>query len=261
MENFIVENSQAPGAIGDSLAAFPALQAYAWRGEKEIGVYFSCEAVRPLFNHHKVIILEERPEKATVLDIQKFAPRVMGSGMSMSQGYLEEIGLKDVAAIKSPELSLELGPPINPLQTYDILFSPFSNSDNNTQTKVWPEKSWNFLIWGLKERGANIALLGTEGDLKDNDFWNHFPGNKILNRPLREVGQIIRDSYLIISVDNGMNWIAQGVKARHILLLPKTAHPNWTSHKSPKAANLFIDAPGEAVLNLASNALKERKFQ
>jgi len=254
-ESIVVENSQQSAAIGDTLASFPALMAYAWRADKPITVWLSSAACRPLLPaHHNINQVEERPKKPSkILDIQAIAKRHIRSGFSMSQGYMEEIGLADSAKERHPELTIDIGPQPETISQFQVLLAPFSHSDNGTNTKIWPDSQWDKLITYLRQKGLSIGLLGVESDM--TDFWRQQPIKPLLGRPLRSVGWLLMACGFVISTDNGINWMAQAVKAKHILLLPGTAHPGWTGNRTGKALMTMVSSPAEVVMQMCNKIL------
>jgi|GEM_PF-5276629 len=255
---FIIENSAAPGAIGDTIASFPALKAMAWRSEKPINVYLSSKPCRPLLNFHNINQLEERPSEAKILDIQTFAHKYMNTGQSMGQAYMAEIGLPEVAAQKVPELEIYLEdvPPSGQLAVYDVILAPFSNSDNGTNTKIWPIEKWELLYLFLRSRNYTVAVLGVESDITER--WKTI-GTHILDLPLSLVATMMDFSGLTISVDNGINWIAQAIKCPHLVLLPATANPGWTANRAQNAINMPIAIDVETVMGKAEEILNAQK--
>lgn len=245
MSIWIVENSSSPSAIGDSVAAFPALHAVAWADP--IKIYFAAEKVRDLFYHPKAELLSERPSEGRLLDIQPLFRQFSHTGLSMPRAYMMGAGLTQLAQSNyTPEIHFNLDNENFP-EEWDFLIAPFSASDNGTNTKVWPNKNWVAIIKELKRHKKKIGLLGTSKDSLD-DFKDLC--EPILDRPLLEVCKLLRGSCgIFLSVDNGMNWLAQGARPNHVLLLPKTQHPNWTGNPAQNAINMLIDAKPEQMLH------------
>ena len=241
-ETYIVENSSSPGAIGDTIAAFPALQAIAWRADKPISVYLASKPCRKLLSHPKIVVLEDRPASGHLLNIQAFAAKYMNTGQSMSQAYMAEVGLQDVAAVRVPELEINTDYDFQePFKSYNVLLAPFSHSDYGTNTKTWADDKWRDLVWylqGSKKARFSVGLLGTEKDI--TGMWETMPVDRILGLELAYVAGLISCANLTISVDNGINWITQAVKAPHLCFLPPTAHPGWTANRNPNAINMPV---------------------
>lgn len=249
-ETIIVENSAHPGAIGDTIAAFPALAAYAWRAATPVEVYLACAAVRPLLPKHPyIVLLDERPKKGMMLDVQQIAGAFIHSGMSMSQGYLDAIGLKDVARIKVPELQINIGQAPDQMPQYDVILAPFSHSDNGTNTKIWPREKWQALVSMLWQLGLTIGLVGTNKDINEWGFWKDEPVIDIIDMPLQVVGHFLRNAKVVVSTDNGINWMCQGLWVKHILMLPMTAHPNWTANLTRNGMNVPITIEVTPIFN------------
>ena len=260
IEPIIVENSARASAIGDTIAAFPALAAFAWRQTEPVEVYLACAVCRPLLpDHAKICQLTERPTRGVVLDIQEIAQRHLRSGASMSQGYMEAIGLPDVARVKIPEISIEIGEQPETMQQFDVLLAPFSHSDFGTNTKIWPKENWVTLIMALRQEGLAVGLLGTTQDLHEWEFWQEQPVKNIIDYPLQEVGHLMLKSKVVISTDNGINWMAQALKVRHIVLLPQTSHPNWSGNLAGNGFNLPITADSATVIAAARGAIAHAK--
>ncbi len=244
MRTIIVENSLAPGAIGDTLAAFPAIHAIAW--ESGAKVFLSSEPCRNLLYHPKVEILQDRPDEASILDVQQLFAQYAGTGLSMTRAYLKAIGLELLAQQpRNPEVILSVGLGEEPEEKFDFLVAPFSASDNGTLTKVWPTEHWKFLISTLHDHGQKIGILGGASDDTGQLGEGGLP---ILGKSLSEVCRMVRTAKAVVTVDCGVQWLCQGMQANHVLLLPQTAHPNWTANPNQNAVNLMIGAKPQEVL-------------
>lgn len=244
MTTYIVENSAAPSAIGDTVAAFPALHAKAW--ESEISVYLGSKPCRELLLHPKITQLEERPRDGIVLDIQKLYPQYSQTGLSMTRAYLEAIGLGLLARQqRNPEVILGVGLNEEPQEKYDFLIAPFSASDNGTNTKLWPVEHWKFILGTLHDHKQRVGILGAVSD--DTPALGE-GGSAVLGQPLSEVCRAVRTAKATITCDNGIGWLCQGMRANHIVLLPRTHHPNWSGNPASNAVNLFVDHQPKDVL-------------
>lgn len=252
MQPIIVENSAAPNAIGDTLAAFPALHAKAW--ETPIQVYLSAAHCRELLYHPKIELLETKPETGLHLDIQKLFPVYANSGLSMPRAYMMAMGLDGLAKSHYvPEIILDTQN-IKSDQNFDFLLSPFSASDNGTNTKVWSEYNWLLLVRELKKHNLKVGLLGTSKDTEYPDLAALC--EPILDNPLVDVCRIVEAAKCVISVDNGINWITQSMRTNHVLLFPATQHPNWTASPNFNAVNVPLSTNTETVFRAVQKLMQ-----
>ena len=261
MKPIIIENSLAPNAIGDSVAAFPALYALGWN--KPLQVYFSAEKVRDLFFHPKIELLTERPEDGEVIDVQKLFSIYAHTGLSLTRSYMMALGLDVLAKSQYlPEIHFNVGPE-RAEKIWDFIIAPFSWSDNGTNTKLWYEYCWILLVQELKKNKFSVGLMGTQKDYDSmsEEFKKGICDlvDPILDQNLIEVCKILRDAKIVITVDNGINWLAQGMDAAHILLVPNTHHPNWTANPSQFAVNLPVNSRPENVYGAIQHLIKTQK--
>lgn len=242
MARWIVENSAAPGAIGDTIAAFPALHAGAW--EYPLEVYLSSEPCRELLVHPQIAVLPQRPDNAGVLDVQKLFPSYAHTGVALTRAYMVQMGLNALAqAERPPEVILGVGLNEKPQEYFDILLAPFSASDNGTNTKLWPEENWYVLINFFLKMNQKLGILGTS-----KDQWALGKEHCVLDRPLPEVCRMVRNAKATICVDNGINWICQGMIANEICFLPQTQHPAWTGNPQQNGINLTVRSSTDDVM-------------
>lgn len=243
MKPIIVENPSAPNAIGDTIASFPALHAKAW--DSPISVYLSASSCRELLYHPKITQLTEKPESGHHLNIQTLFSQYANSGLSMPQAYMMELDLTSLAKSHYiPEIILDTQN-IKSDKKYDFLLSPYSHSDFGTNTKVWPEYSWVLLAQELARNNLKVGLLGTSND-KDYPALEPLC-EPILDLSLVDVCRLVEAASCVISVDNGINWITQGMRTNHILLLPGTQHPNWSANRNFNGVNLPLSATTQIV--------------
>jgi Glycosyltransferase family 9 (heptosyltransferase) len=259
MKTFIIENSAAPNAIGDTIASFPALHAFAW-GE-DIKVYLSAAKCRELFLHPKVEMLNEKPENGILIDVQELFPRYAGSGLSLTRAYMMAMGLEALAKSHYiPEIILNVGPE-EPERKYDFLLAPFSNSDNGTGTKIWNDYSWILVAQEIKRNNLSIGLLGTDADIKvasQDGFLRPLEGlcELVIDRPLPDVCRLLRAAKVVIGVDNGIGYLGQGMRANQIILHPLTQHINWSANPWPNGINLQLSAQPGHVFGAIQHLLK-----
>lgn len=229
-----VTNSVRPDAIGDALASFPAIHAAA-----PAAVYFTCAAIRPLFfptlpDMREIVVFEDPPPGARVLDVQKFASGAEHRDLHLAQAWFEILGLP------IPEMPLPIGHwPIvydrtmtGPLAAVDVWLAPFSASDFGSGTKVW--SGWAELVDRLHAKGLSVGLMCGKGEKPEG--WR--PDAYVSGLRLKAVCRILKEACCVVTVDNGVNWMCQAVAARHVLLQASNHGSHWTRDHGPAAVNI-----------------------
>lgn len=235
-----ITNSQAPGAIGDAISAVPAVAELARsRPPKSLRVYWSAQIVG-LFAIPAVDQFLGRPqdEETRSLDIQEIAQGFLHTGIPITEAWARALGMPGLPDDWQWPALWEDIPRTTGLIGFRpdapfVLASPFSYSDLGTGCKVWPKFKWLGLVESLQATGLQVGLLCHGQDPADAYFDFH-----VRNRPLPEVANWMRDAAAVVTVDNGMNWMAQATGARHALITAAAHPPAWSSNPGPNARNV-----------------------
>ena len=228
-----IVNSLHPHAIGDGLSAFPML----WKlsNIEPVSVYFSCAAIRPLCTFAETF---DEPLDGITLDIQEFAAAAEARGLHLAQSWYWRLGIDP----PNPPFAWPRLPAEEWLHRFDIVFAPFSGSDFDG-SKTWPLARWLQLSTELNPLKIVLLCGGTE----KTDGFNEHVTDMIRGRDLREVCGILRSAKIVLTIDNGIGWLAQAMGCQHVLLQPSNYRPTWTCNPNHNAINLPIAANIELV--------------
>lgn len=259
-----IVNSANPQALGDAISAVPAVALMglaAQDRQEELPVWWETEAVAGLFDLPGVRQKAGSPSPdllAHRLDIQEVARGFMHMGIPITEAWARAMGTTLPAGWCWPsmrgvegDLDHTLIPGFKPLQPY-VLFSPYSYSDNGTGNKEWPFFKWFGLVEQLQEAGLQVGMLAAASDSP-----LPIPGIvdfQVLGQPLPAVAAWMREAACVVTIDNGMNWLAQACEANHVLITAAAHPPAWSSNPSPAARNI-PDARTASIHEVVSAAL------
>ena len=218
-------NARNLNLIGDALCSVPYIVYLANKRGGVSVVEGFCKDVRKLipFSAYNVYFDQFTPEGTEVklLDLSKVFHHCnispIGAGLHMCQGYFA------IDNEQIPELPITLPFPITSVSftSRHIVISPFSRTDYQ-HNKSWLDERWVELGKRLlaNNMASKIVVVGSFNDdwsVFENCGFTLFPG-----RPLIEVLELIRDSRLFLSVDNGVSHLAHfGGIQHHLLLQPQ----------------------------------------
>ena len=240
MRRLYITNSANPQAIGDSISAVPAVAEVS--DGQPMEVWWEARIMRGLFDIPGVQQAIGSPPEGVEyqrLDIQQVARGFMHLGIPITEAWARAMGTTLPDDWVWPEMWGEqvwdatcLGfKPENPY----ALISPYSYSDLGTGCKEWAPFKWFGLVEQLKEAGLDIGLLGATTDpelpIPAIDF-------RVLGKPLQDVGHWMREAAVVVTIDNGMNWMAQAVGAKHVLITAAAHPPAWTANHGPNGRNI-----------------------
>lgn len=240
MESILITNSQAPGAIGDAMAAVPALVEVAEDGMNPLHIYWTAEAVVGLFNipnarQYHYSSTGAFPADKLSLDIQSVYAGFHSFGISMPEAWARALGTTLPDGWQWPRMNAEASLPVGGGKSTSptILISPHSYSDFGTGYKHWPMGRWLQLIDLLQDSGLQIGFLGSSNDPTTLPCDFEYKGH-----PLAEVASAMRSAACTITIDNGMGWLAQAAGAPHVHLLSVNQTREWSWDPGPRARNL-----------------------
>lgn len=237
--------------LGDSLCTLPAIYEYA--KDHKFDLWIENPGVRCLIiDHENINLLKECP-------IKKVYDHVIET--DISKLFMNCHSIEHMTQSHFREFNLPIpDQPIRPLIKFEshllagkyFIISPFSKSGVNT--KEWPYDKWNEIINSLKSYGS-IIILGSKEYLYDNPdgvFGNDV--TYLYDRPLDELSDIIDNSELVISIDNGISHLTYAIGAKHILLYPKILPECWV--RNPEAV-LLKGVPDDLSVETVWEAIKK----
>jgi Glycosyltransferase family 9 (heptosyltransferase) len=237
--SLLITNRIQLHAIGDAIAALPAAWILARSGT--IGeVYFTSRAVVGLFD---LGIPQAEWDYGSLplrtnytLETQEAVARSTGHFFreSLVQHYARAAGIAPDflpwprCMTVPPAMLPSLTPP-------PVLFAPYSNSDHGSGTKVWDMNNWVELANRVFEAGFPVYIL--RGAFESDDFLKTCP-NFLVGRPLWEVAWWMQNAAAVVTVDNGMGWLAQALGAPHVHILSSNMPLAFSSDSGPRAVNI-----------------------
>jgi len=214
-----------PGALGDAVAAIPALVPYVRRLSLHgfiDSVVWSCESAKDLFHLHVPQYTEEEAvslgiETSLKIDTQDVVKKYWDPSKSLAQMYgdFAQVDLKKFHwpvpnDVKSDYLERRV-------KGKFALLAPFSHSDSGTNTKTWEPWKWHQLAEVLREQGIEPVILGLRANKIEP--WEGKGYTMMISQPIREIMWTMMESQAVITLDNGMGWLAQSVQAPHVQIL------------------------------------------
>jgi len=241
----LVTNSHMPGALGDSIAAIPALVPYVRRLNLHgfiDSVIWSCPAAKDLFSLPVVQFNQEDAENLEIetmlkIDTQEVVKKHWSGTRSLVQMYGDyaTVDLKEPFAWSQPTIAkseyLE-----NRVKGKYALLAPFSHSDSGTNTKNWESWKWHKLAEVLREQGIEPVVLGLRANKMEP--WENKGHTLMVSQPLPEIMWAMAQAQAVITVDNGMGWLAQALQAPHVQILSSNMPAAFAWDHGPLAKNL-----------------------
>ena len=237
------------GLIGDSVCAFPAIQAKAAAEPDGVALWMDNKDVQGLLPENpKIKLLTERPEKPDyVMEAGPVFSRFVYTH-HMRQGYFSCLDLPIPTEV--PPIKYRKDPNHPGIGfSFDILVSPFSRSDHN-HNKKWYDDRWYDVTCQLTALGYRILVVGSAEDMKTDtadvflqavrDTIN--PDSRqvygVYDLKLDTVMDAIEHAQLCITLDNGISHLVSAVGANHILLYPGCLPSPWVRNPNSNALHI-----------------------
>ena len=244
-QSLFVTNSHMPGALGDSIAAIPTLVPYITRLVEQgfvDCVVWTCPAAKDLFPLPIPQFTKDEAESLEIenyikIDTQEVIRKNWDSGHSLIEMYATYsfIELADPFKWPAPNALPSEFLKRKALGRYAML-APFSHSDAGTNTKTWDSWKWHKLAETLREQGIEPVILG----IRANNIapWDGKGYTLMISQPMQEIMGAMLDSCAVITVDNGMGWLAQSLQAPHVQILSSNMPSAFAWDHGPLAKNL-----------------------
>lgn len=251
----LVSNSTHPAAIGDAIAALPAV----WRLAKEgliSRVVWSCPLMPGVFDLGIPQHSWEDPGLAAYpgnprhLEVQAIVSAGLRAGPdSLPRYFWRAAGLPADEPLVWPVCSTY--PPVPAGVDADwVLVAPHSHSDHGTGTKVWPAHKWGAVVDAIKDYSPMATLAGPTD--KGFDFnWDL----TLVGLSIPELIAAMTIASVVITVDNGMGWLAQAIGASHIQILSSNMPEAYSFDPGPHATNLPHNASAPDLVNAVKGYL------
>lgn len=237
-----VVNSANPGALGDAISAVPAVAEVA-RHNGGLKVWWQAEPIADLYdikNCQQFAGAPPQMNKCIRMDVQQVAAGFMYLGIPLVEAWARAMGLPGLPGVPNdilwprPNVSKREGAPLGLDQSRRfVLVSPYSYSDNGSGTKIWPEAKWRELAERLRKCGLQVGLVCGSKDPQNTEY-----DFCIRGRRLQEVFSWLLDAAVVITVDNGVNWLCQSCGARHVLITAANHPLDWSASRSENAINV-----------------------
>jgi ADP-heptose:LPS heptosyltransferase len=167
-----------------------------------------------------------------VLDIQSVARRPEARGLHMSDGYARLSGFaietrrpsidRTLARAHRPDLGL--GPRYAVLVRHTVSGRHFGPRQDHS--KRWAEEKWRELARRLeRDLGLDIVSIGTPEERRLESA--HVLDVHCLS--ILQVAGLLADATLMVSVDNGVYHLGQGLGTPTVHLYPRWLGPNWVA--------------------------------
>jgi len=249
--NLNIINSLQPQAIGDAISAFPLL--WELSQAQRLFVYFSCTAVRPLCNFATT---SDEPLDGPILDIQDFARAAQMRGLHLVQSWFWHFGMPiPQPPFEWPRLATRLVS-----DHFDVAIAPFTRSEperawppRSLFSNVWPLANWTDLCHSSTRR---VCLLCSAAD--DVSAFHHEGLHILAGRDLPEVCGVLQNTGAVVTIDNGISWLAQAMRRPHVLLKSARHFGTWNSDLNPDAVNLENSVGAATVLDRVDRLLEGR---
>ena len=232
----LITNRIQPQAIGDAIAAMPAAWALAKAGI--IGsIHLTCKSVVGLFDLGIPQFYQEpgMPRPGLLLETQATVSHGIG-GWSLPALYGKRAGV-DEAALGWPPCTMSWPPEAEPAH---IILSPFSYSDRGTDTKRWAWRHWVELAALASASGLQVHLLaGSAEEVAAMPLQLATAIQAVqVARPLNSVAARMLAAKAVVTVDNGMGWLAQAISAPHVQILSSNMPTTFSWDHGPRAINV-----------------------
>ncbi len=229
-----VTNRLHPGAIGDAIAAIPTVWALAKSGLLN-KISFTSKPVVGLFD----LGIEQVHGTGTGASLQLETQALVQHGTpadSMLNIYAKAAGIR-LSKPFWPQIQIPLEPLIPPAGPF-ILLAPHSNSDMGTGTKLWALDHWLDLIAMFQLAGIRSYMLCGAGEQTADRILEEAVDLTLAGLSLPLVATWMRQASAVITVDNGMGWLAQATQVPHVLLLASNLPPTRSANLNPQARNI-----------------------
>ncbi|MBI5364849.1 MAG: hypothetical protein HZA53_16855 [Planctomycetes bacterium] len=245
--------------LGDSIAATPIVHAWRKRNPEAhvtlvlpdapyARVMELCPDVDRLvyvtLGHEQLVYggsteyLHEHPafsgdfDERFVLDIQRVARDPRARGLHMTEGYarLAEIEITSRRPSIAPELARAHRPDLGLGARYAVLarhtVSGGPPEHRTKRTKRWPEDRWPELARRLRrELGLEVVSIGTPSERRlESPHALDLHGLSIL-----EVAALLADAALLVTIDNGIYHLGQGLGTPTVHLVPDWFGTQWVA--------------------------------
>ena len=208
--------------IGDTLCVLPLIAQLARIFAIDVHVTGAfADPVKPLAR--RLPIRFARPEAETVVAVRVEIATAYQQGIQLNQHMAASICR--LARVLVPELPITLDLATDPVGLPPgIVLSPFSGS-KNPWYKAWPLQHWLELTRHLVAmRDGPVYVVAATGE--DVDAFAQEGAVPLIAMSLPALLQLMRQSALFISIDNGLSHLAHfGSVGRHLLLYPALLPP------------------------------------
>lgn len=250
-----ITNGPNPIVIGDTIAALPTAQALA-KADHIDCVIMSTPSVVDLFDvgvPQYIIGSAAAAETEIVLTLDTAVVYSRYSAMNLCLESLYALAAKeggfDIGALEPLQIKtcLQCDIPEKPF----LVLAPFSHSDLGTKTKLWDFGKWCALMQRLAD--YEMIVLGTIAEPELIRFAAH---KRMLNRLLGEIAYAMLRAQAVITVDNGMGWLARALDVPHVQILSANMAPNFAWHPGENGRNISnchtatVDDVVSAILSL-----------
>lgn len=146
------------------------------------------------------------------------------TGLHMVQGYFHHFGMP------VPEMPITVPFKAEPCGLPPgIVVSPFSGSDNGSNTKLWPHDRWVQAIQTLRQLGLADRVYVLGGSPADQPAAYVAAGiTSIFGRPMPQVLGLMQQAPLVMTIDTGTGHLAHyGGITKHLLVYPDCLPGNF----------------------------------
>lgn len=113
-----------------------------------------------------------------------------------------------------------------------LVLTPYSRTNSEDNNKLWPHERWVEVLRHLRNLGLvdRIYIVGASGDCADP--YQNEPGVQVIfDRPLPQILTLLRDSPLVLGLDNGISHLTHlaGVH-RHVMIYADCLPPRFAEN-------------------------------
>jgi hypothetical protein len=201
--------------------------------------------------------ISEEPLDGPTLDIQGFAPAAQAQGLHLVQSWFWRLGMPP----PRPPFEWPRLPVQSPPAESELAIAPFSGSEREGAwpppvlfSNLWPAANWVKLLSGLSTK--RVCLLCSNAD--NLGLFRDSAPLILAGRDLRQVCGTLKSAAVVLTIDNGIGWLAQALQRPHVLLRSSRHLRTWTNNPNPNAVNLPISADTATVLDRVNRLLEGR---